>query len=547
VRRELRQEALWWLGALAAAFVGVGLRWLNLRNQVLTGDELHTVNGALARSAGEILRTWTWYGADYSVPLTAFFRVLLDRGVVLDELSFRAPVLIASALTPVVLAAAWRRHLGAPAALLLAWLLALSPMLALYGRIVRSYALVVLGANLAVLAFERFWRGGSRVAGAAYVALAALSTWLHLGAAPFVLAPFGFVALEVLRDRARLAVHLRRAAALACATALAVALPLIPAWSSLLELRDLHGAGAAPRFSAWLEVVRLQIGTRSGLVAALVAAAAARGALELARRDRDLALFAALLAVGQIAGLLVLAPNFLQAVIVVNRYVLVLLPLLLALVALGLATPVARAQARGASAAQAGAVVALLAALFAGGPLADAEYRWTSFAHAQPFLNFLHPGNSVPLDRVPRFYRDLPPGDEPILEAPWTNVGTHSFNAYQRVHRRPLRVGSIDAIHADPRLALRNTVPARPERLRASGARFVVVHLDVRREERHVVTTELRHQERLDALPELWQVLRVAGAGLAARLEREWGPPVYSDESIRVWDLWPASPASSRR
>ena len=38
-------------------------------------------------------------------------------------------------------------------------------------------------------------------------------------------------------------------------------------------------------------------------------------------------------------------------------------------------------------------------------------------------------------------------------------------------------------------------------------------------------------------------VLQRAGAQLATRLAEEWGPPVYSDGSLRVWDLGASSAA----
>jgi hypothetical protein len=182
-------------------------------------------------------------------------------------------------------------------------------------------------------------------------------------------------------------------------------------------------------------------------------------------------------------------------------------------------------------------VAGLVAALFASGPLASREFAWSSFTHAQPFLNFIKPGDSIPRQRVPAFYKELPPGSEAILEAPWTNVGTHSFNAYQHVHQRPLRVASLNRAHSDERLSLRNTIPARPDEMKASGARYVVVHIDLREEEHHVTTSELRHHERLARLPELWRVLHVGGTRLATQLRESWGAPVYSDASIRVWDL----------
>ncbi len=529
-------------GLLLALAAGVALRFHDLGGQVLTGDELHAVNAALSRSVGEILRNWTWFGADYSVPLTAFYRLLLDRGVVLGELGFRAPLLAASLATLAFLPGVLRPRIGSDAALVLAWLVALSPMLVLYGRIVRSYALIVLLGFGAVLAFERWWRTRSRHAGAGYVVLAALATWLHLGAAPFVLSPFGFAALANLRGRARRRSSWLPLAALALAVAAAIALLLLPARGSLLDLAGLHGTGRLPTPHIWLELAQLQLGSRSLAVATLLAAAVLRGAVLLARRDRALAGILVCAILGQVAGLFVLAPRFLETLAVANRYLLIALPAWLAFAAVGLATPVGRGGPRS-GALQALAVAALLVALFATGPFARDAWRWSSFTHGQPFVNFIGPGDRVPPGSVPRFYRELPPGGEAIVEAPWANVGTHAYVAYQAVHRRPVRVASVNLLHADPRVALRNVVAYEPEALRRSGVRFVVVHLDVRREEERVETPELQHRAWLEGMPELWTVLRRAGAQLAARLAEEWGPPAYSDGLLRVWDLGASSGA----
>jgi hypothetical protein len=531
-------------GGLLALAAGAWLRFHGLGEQVLTGDELHAVNAALSRSVGEILRNWTYFGADYSVPLTAYYRLLLDRGVVLGELGFRAPLLVASLATLLLVPRALRPRIGAGAALVLAWLVALSPMLVLYGRIVRSYALIVLLGFGALLAFERWWRTRSSAAAASYVGLAALATWLHLGAAPCVLSPFAFAALEGVHDRARPRATWLPLAGLALAVGGASALLLLPALGSLLEVAGQHGTGRLPTPRTWLELAQLQLGSRSLAVTALLAAAALRGAVVLARRERALAGILACAILGQVAGLFVLAPRFLETLAVANRYLLVALPAWLAFAAVGLATPV-RPGATRAVALQGLAVAALLAALFATGPFAGDAWRWSSFTHGQPFLGFLGPGDRVPIASVPRFYRELPPGGEAIVEAPWANVGTHAYVAYQAVHRRPVRVASVNQLHADPRLALRNVLAFEPEALRRSGARFVVVHLDVRQAEEQVETPELQHRAWLEGMPELWTVLRRAGAQLAARLEEAWGPPAYSDASLRVWDLG-ASPAGPR-
>jgi hypothetical protein len=151
--------------------------------------------------------------------------------------------------------------------------------------------------------------------------------------------------------------------------------------------------------------------------------------------------------------------------------------------------------------------------LVVSGPLAQDAFRWSSFTHAQPFLNFMQKREKA--ESVPTFYRELPPGDEPILEAPWMNIGTQSFSAYQRVHRHPLRMATLNRHHVDPRVQFRNILPPFADSLIESDVRWVVVHVDVREEELGIETPELQHIERLEQLPELWETLR--GAGLRRR------------------------------
>ena len=55
------------------------------------GDELHAVRAALSMPISEILVTYL--PSDHCIPLSAFYRALLDLGVRLDELHLRLPVL----------------------------------------------------------------------------------------------------------------------------------------------------------------------------------------------------------------------------------------------------------------------------------------------------------------------------------------------------------------------------------------------------------------------------------------------------------------------
>ncbi len=535
------------LGLIPPVVVGIALRWIHLGAQIPTGDELHSINGALVRPLSEILQNWTYHGADYCVPLTALYRVLMDAGIVLSEMGFRTPVLLSGVVALVAIPLACAPRIGRRAALVLAWLLAISPMLVLYSRIIRSYMPMTLLALAAVWAFERWWRTRRWSFALAYAGLSAAAVYFHLGAAPLVLSPFVYAAAATVLGHGRPRSDLGPLAVLFLATGVLIALPLFPARASLAELIGIHGRGYFPDPTTWFELVRLQSGTSSLLLTALLAGALVRGALELYRRDRPFLLYLLTLGIGHIVGLAILSPNHLQNLVVANRYLLPLLPLALALAALGLAAPWSSRGPRWLRRAPAVVSTLLVAALVLFGPLVGRHFRTSSFVHSRAAVFFTSSGNTVPPDRIPRFYFDVSvDGDVSVdarerdivlLEYPWLNLGAHIFDAYQKVHRREIRVGSLNRRHSEDTVAFLNMIEPTPEAFLASDAHYLVLHTDIRSEADHLQSSDIYHQVRLTQLPQLWSALR-SGAGLMEeRLVARWGAPMLAEGPIRVWDL----------
>src|SRR5258708_486543 len=291
-----------------AAAAGVVLRLWRLPRQILLFDEWHAVRGALALPLGRILTTFQM--PDYSIPLTALYRLMLRAGVRPSEMTLRLPVLLSGFLLLFLAPFALRRRIGQPAAVVFAWLLALSPMLVLYGRIVRPYMPITLLALAAALAFFDWLETGRRQSAAAYAPLAAAAVWLHPGAAPMVLAPLAFAALVILRDGA--AGRPRRWPALAAVGGVVAALMaclLLPALPSLLLL---IGEKHKPQALPWGDVLHLAplfAGTAVVPAIALFWLAAAIGLAAAWRTDRRFAVYGAVLGAAQLAGILVLAPK----------------------------------------------------------------------------------------------------------------------------------------------------------------------------------------------------------------------------------------------
>jgi hypothetical protein len=495
------------------------LRLWNLPDQILGGDEIHALRAAVNLPLREILTRYQQ--TDNCIPLTALYKGLMGWGVPLSEMVVRLPVLLCGLAALLALPLAFAGRVDRRVTILYAWLLAISPSLVLYSRIARSYLPIVLFGFGAVLAFEAWWRMRSRRMGLAYVVFAALAVWFHLGAGPLVASPFLFAAGDVALHREERWRKLRDLTLLGLGLCVAFALFLVPSWDSLARLVQ---GKRQEQSVAWGELLpgllRLQAGTARPWLAALFWMAAVAGLVLLIRRSPRLGLYTATVAAGHVAGLLVLSPMGLANPVIFGRYVLVVLPFVLFWVAAALG----RIRIVGGL---------FVAALALGGPFVEPLYRSSSFAHHNDFVNFIGERASAP--SVPAFYESLKEGD--VIEFPWHTIWQYNrvFYAYQRVHGRRVIVSTSQRLFFRPGLGMKNVVAPDPEALCASGTRYLVVHLRIGREEDRVLPLEgAVHTE--DAY-RLRRTLRRDAEVLIGRVRPLWGKPVYSDGSIRVWDL----------
>jgi hypothetical protein len=555
----------WLLLAVAPPLLaGACLRFSHLGGQLLGGDELHAVRAALDQPLAAILTTYQL--TDSCIPLTAFDRLLVEGGVALSERVLRLPMLVCGLLALPLLAWMARGRVALRTRILWLWLLALSPLLVLYSRIARSYMPMVLLACAAAVAFERWWHGatagGDRESGGSgaeilasgeeigrrgqggggaatgYVALGALAIWFHLGAAPFVAAPLLFALGDLASPRGDARGERRQALGrlgLAGAGLLgACALFLLPARESLLRLiAGKHQAQSIPA-ATWGSVLRLQAGTAAAPAAVVFWLAAAAGLVLLLRRRRRFALFTLTLAAVQLLGILALSPIGLANALVLDRYLLPLLPIVLLWVAEALAHPWWPRPGRLERAGQGLAAAGFLAVLLAAGPFADADVRASSFMHHNDLVAFARPRAALPRGELPLPYRAV--GGGAVVELPWPPVWDfgRAFYVYQEVHGLPVLVAPPRGLLDDPRLRLRNWVAAAPEAIARSGARWAIVHLRLDVEEDRLRGTPGR------TMPERQRLLYAReGRRMAALLAGAWGPATFADPArgVLAWDL----------
>jgi hypothetical protein len=540
------------LAAAAPFVVGAVLRLWNLRDQILGGDETHALRSAVNSTLSRILITYQ--PSDNCIPLTALYKLFMIAGVPMTEMAFRLPVLLCGLAALLALPAGLEGRVSRGTILVFRWLLAISPALVLYSRIARSYMPMVLFAGGAVLAFEAWWRTRSWRSGGAYVLLGALAVWFHLGAGPIVAAPFLFATGEALIRRDRLGKDLRDLLVLGLALIGAFALFLVPALESL---REVVGEKRIEQSIPWRVVIpgilRLQAGTAVGGLAALFWLAALAGLVLLARRDRRFALYTATVVVGHVAGLLILSPMGLESPVIFGRYLLPVLPFVLVWVAAlfggkgnkGL-QGLQRLEGQQGESPEVPEVSVVsevsrwlfplfVAALLALGPFADPLDRRTSFLHHNDFVGFYRPRPVVPAAAVPELYRQL--HGETVVEFPWLFIWetNHAFYLYQEIHRGRVIVSSPQRILYRSPLVLRNVVEPDPEAICGTGARYLILHRNVAREEDGIAPGGRLSDEEL-AQP-LRRLMRESSAALTDRAMEEWGRPVYADRWLKAWDL----------
>jgi len=564
------------LGLAAAFLVGAFFRVHGLGRQILLDDEWHGMLAAGTQSFRYLATHLQLSGA--SIPYSLFRRLCLVT-VGWDEVILRLPSLAAGLAVLILGPWAGRRVLKDRAAVLFAFLLALSPALVYYSRYSRVYSVTMLLQLLCVFSFYGWITTKGRGSRLLFIGSAALGAYFHLFCLVPVMACFLYWAflLSPLQKRlappSSFAATDRREGLLTFGAAGGLVFVLyLPSMLNgsffgmfLPRFRDLRpGAGII------MDVALLMSGTAHVGVMAATAILSLIGLSRLYRSDRLLA--GLLVAVFAFVAAAVLATSsfWVDSGLTVVRYAIVLVPLYLLMVALGLeglwgflkGGAERFLRGRGVVPATA-AVYGLLACHVLTGPLLPVYARVNNFPHHNAFQQDYHNVESPlpyrddyfpqPLltQNMPRFYAQLAaePGPARILEYPML-IG-HHFNFhyhYQRLHGKEIVAGYLSALRPHgprphPTMVYGNFVfdyylngmccPDKfrfnalvdildPQAVEDAGVRYVILHEDAMREgfgrEGVLVLSQYAFFERL-----------------MERYRRRWGGPVYADRWITVF------------
>jgi len=324
-----------WSGVLIAAMVvGAVLRLQQIRAQVLIDDEWHAVHQLIAHGPAYMFFDFGY--ADYSIPLGIFDWYQAQWWGV-SELTLRWPMLACGLLTLVVLPLYVAPRLGRATAAVFALLLAVSPLLVIFSRMARPYAITVLLGWIAHGAYQRYCRAsrGRMGAGATYAVTAALATWLHPVVGPFVVAPllWGLAQLRHTPRADRRRAFLRWLA-LAAATGVLIGIFVLP--PLLMHPMSLAAKGGldVPDAQTLAGVWYAWLGTPSTAVLIACLALAICGA-PVVWRALPVARTGALGVALTLALVVATGPMWSHLPVTVSRYLLPIVPLLLLAVAAG--------------------------------------------------------------------------------------------------------------------------------------------------------------------------------------------------------------------
>jgi hypothetical protein len=452
--------ALYWATAAAVLLLGASLRAYRLGQQLILDDEWHALNAVQDHGYGWI---FSHLGhADHSIPLTLLYE-FLSRTTGLDELTMRLPSLLAGIALLVLLPWLLRHWLRPSERLLLLALLAISPLLINYSRIARPYALLALLAAAAIPTAWRWWQRRNPTPNAwGWYACALVSGWLN----PVMLATTSAPLLWFLPSAARAAWRDSRYGPLLRACGMSVMLasglvlllfvPLSVDWASLAVKSGVH---AVTPEALWVALT-LFAGTGSAWLTLAMLALAVTGWVELQRRDTAFARYLLMVAAAAITAVVLTGAEWIGHGLVVARYLIGLLPLYLALAAIGMITAAQWLVTRMGQFRLPYDVLATLAVpvLLWFGPLPGMDYRGSQFLHHMAWQFDYHPDRN-PIRaaladvRVPEFYRDIatahPDGGAVIVEAPWhLESNWNALPLYQQVHGQRVQVGFVGGLCA---------------------------------------------------------------------------------------------------
>ena len=464
------REMSLWIGLAVAFLVGFILRCYLLADQVFIDDEWHGFYYAIGKTPGWLLTHFSIPGAT-CIPLN-FYIWVLGQTVGWSETWLRLPSLICGLLCVVVCPLLARPFIDTRRTVLLAFLLAISPLLVFYSRICRPYSAVSFLAFAAILLAARWMQTGRRLSALLFIISGVLAVYFHLFAIVTVAAPFLAACLfQLWRRHPDISRNVPAGppffswAVVALVLAGSCLVLVLPALIHSLQSTFFQAALKGNfRLQAVPPMLLLMSGTAQPVLAGLFWLAVVVGACEQCRRNVWLGWMLVSLFPLHALALLLSRPDSAQSTIVLTRYCIPLVPVCFFFAASGIESALAALATR---ITLQPTVQTFIASLFVlmlvlAGPLPQCyvvpnnftndgayqhrygiiDWRWSFYSELVPSGPTLR--TVISAREVSPFYVSLGqhPDGRPIVEYPMM-IGDHVnlLYYYQHFHRHPVIVG----------------------------------------------------------------------------------------------------------
>jgi hypothetical protein len=529
--------ALAWVPIIAAA---LGLRLFQIGSQILIDDELHAL---VKLSTSDYRGIATTLGlADHSIPLTLFYKWVAEQGR-LSEAWMLGPPWIAGVAACVFAVWVARRHASRLERLTFAGLLAVCPLIVLYTRQARPYAITLFLALVAIWAAWRWSQDGRKRYLALHVLAGVAAVYFHMIVAPFVFGVWVHFLAEWLlgdrRDVRRLALILGMGALCGLLAAALLGPAVVNDWGNLEQK---VGAERPTLYSIW-RTAQMLAGTTWPVLLGVLVALGTIGARVLWIRHPRATRFVVSLVLLQVVCIFLSGALWLNHALVMSRYLLVALPFALFAVTVGFAWGCERLFS-GQRWLAAALAAALILDLYASGPLPAAlSYPNAFFGHYVYFFDFDPAHNEVvPVLKpgpMPAFYRALgkmSAGSKTLIEAPWRFESIFNREPYfQEVHRQHVEIGMVGTLCPPGAFA------EQPRSFRNKFRHFIDLSRPVEELRKRADYVVFHRNLELSNMTKPWmtygsKALPAVDACIADFRQRI-GNPVFEDETITVFDL----------
>ena len=550
---------------LLLGMLGTFLQLYSISDQILLNDEWHGLFYATEHPVKYLLGHASIFAT--SPPLNVYYRVLLNT-TGWSENWIRLPSLLPGILALFVFPFIVRKAHGQPVAIIFSIFLALSPFLTFYSRVARPYGMLVFLLFISVYS-AGFWLFSKKKKYLViYILSAVLAVYFHLVAVVTVFAPLAAGGMCSL-FYARLSRHFTVPKIIPSwlDIVLAGSIVLVAAYMIFQPSLIVTQTHSTPTAETWRQAALLLFGTSSFAVAGGLFLFCIVGLLTCFRQNLLWGMVFLLLFTSHIVMSAVGNIDVIFAPIVLARYVIILFPVSFVCAAFGLNacfsaldTLIKRRSPALGKIVTVSISLFFLTLLLITNPLRDTYASPNNFTNHSAFQESYDPfykgGGTQPHRylalpewailrpaNIPVFYRTLPAATQCLIEYPL--IAQDSFDPYyyyQQYHKRRVIAGYAPVVASQSQYSGHDinllSIACPPEQARFKS---LVNILDVEAVRKTPANCIILHRNLLaESLPGEFPADKTKIQGIewcAEELQKNYGPPVYTDESVIVFDV----------